>query len=256
MSHLHLLNPNIVKIIYVVLLIFGSVLLPYILMPLLTRHKTEHQRMLIEKVVRYLLLIISFFMILKLYEIDLKVILGAAGIFSVAIGFASQTSASNLISGIFLLLERPFKVGDTIVVGEHRGIVVSLDLLSTRLRTFDNLMVRIPNESLMKSNLTNMTHFPIRRIDIKIPLDFDVELEIVEKELNLIVADIIECLDEPKPIFLVDGMNEHSMIVQFSFWTRIENIMSVKKQVYSQMIRRLNAIGIKISLPKRILVNN
>ncbi|MCB0384698.1 MAG: mechanosensitive ion channel, partial [Bdellovibrionales bacterium] len=87
--------------------------------------------------------------------VDFKVLIGAAGIFSVALGFASQTSASNLISGIFLIVEKPFVVGDTVRIGEKEGFVLSIDLLSTQIRTFDNLMVRIPNETLMKSPIVN-----------------------------------------------------------------------------------------------------
>ena len=79
---------------------------------------------------------------------------GTAGIAGIAIGFASQTSVSNIISGIFLISERPFSVGDQIQVGTTKGIILSIDLLSVKLRTFENQLIRIPNESLIKSGVS------------------------------------------------------------------------------------------------------
>lgn len=252
MEEFYFLGAPITNYIYVLIMILVSSVLPR-LSRLFGGNKTEHQKLMVEKMFRYFFYLITFFISLKLYNINLKVILGAAGIFSVAVGFASQTSASNLISGLFLLMERPFKTGDTIVVGDIKGIVLAMDLLSTRLRTFDNMLVRIPNESLMKSNLVNMTHFPIRRIDIKIPLDFKVDLELVERVLNDITVEIAECLDEPKPIFVVEGIIEHSLIVQFSFWARLENLSSVKKKVYSRMLARLANLNVRISVPQNLI---
>jgi hypothetical protein len=84
--------------------------------------------------------------------LKLGVLPGAAGILTVAIGFASQTSASNLISGLFVIAERPFVVGDIIRVAETTGEVLSVDLLSVKIRTFDNLYVRIPNEGIIREH--------------------------------------------------------------------------------------------------------
>ena len=105
------------------------------------------QRMIVSRVVYYVLL--GLFLLSALHELgfSLSILVGAAGILSVAVGFASQTSASNLISGLFLVAERPFSVGDVITLGATTGEVLSIDLLSVKLRTLDNLYVRIPNET-------------------------------------------------------------------------------------------------------------
>lgn len=100
-----------------------------------------------------------------LYQLGFKLtaLLGAAGIVGIAIGFASQTSVSNIISGIFLISERPFSVGDQIQVGTTKGIILSIELLSVKLRTFENQLVRIPNESLIKER------FDAKGIEIPFP---------------------------------------------------------------------------------------
>ena len=114
---------------------------------------------------------------------DLSVVLGAAGILSVAIGFASQTSTSNLISGLFLMLERPFSIGDVIKVDSTTGEVISIDLLSVKIRTFDNLFVRSPNESMIKTQVTTLTKFPIRRADLQVGIAFKEDIERVKEIL-------------------------------------------------------------------------
>ena len=102
---------------------------------LLKKKFTIHEIQLFRRGIFYGILSLFVFSALNQMGFNLSVLLGAAGIFSVALGFASQTSASNLISGLFLLGERPFSVGDIIRVGATSGEVLSIDLLSVKLRT-------------------------------------------------------------------------------------------------------------------------
>lgn len=132
----------------------------------------SHYRAIVKQVLYYLLLAIFIIMAIHQLGFNLSVLLGAAGILTVAIGFASQTSASNVISGVFLLVERAFSVGDIIKVNDLTGEVLSIDLLSVKLRTFDNLFVRIPNENLMKSTVTTLSRFPIRRYDLQVGIAY------------------------------------------------------------------------------------
>ncbi|MFH1841637.1 MAG: mechanosensitive ion channel domain-containing protein, partial [bacterium] len=144
---------------------------------LVRQRSTVQTAMLIRRIVFYGLLLLVFMLCLNQLGLQLGVLLGAAGILTVAIGFASQTSASNLISGIFLIAERPFVVGDVITVDNTTGEVLSVDLLSVKLRTFDNLYVRIPNETIIKTQVTNLTHFPIRRFDMQIGVAYKEDLD-------------------------------------------------------------------------------
>ena len=106
--------------------------------------------------------------VLSIFDIDLTALLGAAGIAGLTIGVASKNSVGNIISGIFLISEKSFQVGDVVKIKDKTGIVYSIDLLSIKLRTFDNLYVRIPNENIINSDVTTVTRFPIRRMDINI----------------------------------------------------------------------------------------
>ncbi|MCJ7673797.1 MAG: mechanosensitive ion channel, partial [Sedimentisphaerales bacterium] len=121
---------------------------------------TAQTSMLIRKAIFYFGSILIIMTVLYQMEFKLTAILGAAGIAGIAIGFASQTSISNIISGLFLISEKPFAVGDLIQIGDTKGIILSIDLLSVKLRTFDNQYIRIPNETLIKNQVTNVTRFP------------------------------------------------------------------------------------------------
>jgi small-conductance mechanosensitive channel len=184
---------------------------------------------------------------------DLGVLLGAAGILTVALGFASQTSASNVISGLFLLGERPFAVGDIIRVNGTVGEVLSVDLLSVKLRTLDNLFVRIPNETMIKSEVTNIRRFPIRRIDFLIGVAYKEDLRKVH-EVLLDVADRNPfCLEEPAPQILFQGFADSSMNQEFRLWTKTENFFELRNRIPIEIKEAFDEHDIEIPFPHRTL---
>lgn len=196
-------------------------------------------------------LIMALFIASALRELGFKLttLLGAAGILSVAFGFASQTSASNFISGLFLMAEKPFSVGDIIKVGETTGEVLSIDMLSVKLRTFDNRYVRIPNETLLKAETTTLTKFPIRRIDLKIGVAYKEDIKKVYDVLQEVAHNNPLCLEEPKPLFIFEGFGESSQDLQFSVWTRRSNFLELKNSIQMEIKQAFDREGIEIPFP-------
>jgi len=184
---------------------------------------------------------------------DLGVLLGAAGILTVALGFASQTSASNVISGLFLLGERPFAVGDVIRVGGTTGEVLSVDLLSVKLRTFDNLFVRIPNETMIKSEVTNLRRFPIRRVDLQVGVAYKEDLRRVRDVLMEVADRNPICLEEPAPLILFQGYGESSINHQFSVWAATDNYLELRNSIPLEIKEAFDEAGIEIPFPHRTL---
>jgi small-conductance mechanosensitive channel len=186
---------------------------------------------------------------------DLSVLLGAAGVLTVALGFASQTAASNLISGLFLLGERPFVAGDVIKVGETMGEVVNLSLLSMTLRTFDNLAVRIPNEALLKSEITNYTRFPLRRVDIEVPVAYRSDLGHVRRVLDAVAAALPQCLDEPQPLFFVRSFADSAVVLQYSVWAQRDNYLPVATALRQAILEAFRREDIEIPFPQQVVHN-
>lgn len=208
-----------------------------------------HGKVQLRRAVFYGIFILMLFSALRELGFDLSVVLGAAGILSVAIGFASQTSASNLISGIFLMMERPFSIADVIRVGDTTGEVISIDLLSVKLRTFDNLFVRIPNESMIKTQVTTLTKFPIRRADLAIGIAYKEDIEQVQNILAEVAAKNTLCLDEPKPLFILLGFGKSSIDIQFSVWSKRENFLALKNTMYQEIKKSFDKMGVEIPFP-------
>ena len=214
---------------------------------------TTHQAMLLHQGSYYLILGLFILTALNQLGFNLGVLLGAAGIFTVAIGFASQTSASNLISGLFLLGEKPFKIGDIIKVGDTVGEVLSIDLLYVKLRTFDNLFVRIPNETLIKSQVVTLTKFPIRRIDLQIGVAYKENITRVRDVLLEIADKNPLCLEEPTPLFIFTGFGESSLNIQFSVWAKRENFLDLRNSIYEEIKIAFDEHGIEIPFPHRTI---
>jgi small-conductance mechanosensitive channel len=184
---------------------------------------------------------------------SLAPLLGAAGILGVALGFASQTSVSNVISGFFLMGEQPFVVGDVIEVGTTRGFVLSIDMMSVKLRTFDNRFVRIPNESLIKSEVVNLTRFPIRRAEIRLGVAYKEDLGRVRDILLGIARDHPLCLMEPEPVLIFEGYGDSSLNYLFAVWATRENWLTFKTSIQEEIKAVFDAEGIEIPFPHRTL---
>ncbi len=216
-------------------------------------HLSKHQLILLRRVVFYTILMIFIVSALRELGFKLSVLLGAAGILSVAIGFASQTSASNIISGLFLLGERTFTVGDSIKIGSTTGEVLSIDLLSVKLRTFDNLYVRIPNEVVIKSEVTTLSKFPIRRLDLLIGVAYKEDIGTVQETLFEVADNNPLCLEEPSPLLIFQGFGESSIDLQFSVWAQRDNFLALKNNIQMEIKSSFDARGIEIPFPHRVL---
>ena len=209
--------------------------------------------MLIEKFVFYGGAALLLTMILGQMGFQLTALLGAAGIMGVAIGFASQASLSNVISGLFLISEKPMAVGDVITAGNVTGIVLSIDLLSVKLRTFDNRFARIPNEQLLKSELINFSRFPIRRFDINLGVAYKEDIGRVMDVLRDIADKNPFCLDEPEPLILFTNFGNSSLDLMFGVWFHVPDFLALRKSLMREIKERFDAEGIEIPFPHMTL---
>jgi small-conductance mechanosensitive channel len=252
------LSPDVVtKGIRIAVYLVGGFLVVRLLVATVQRvimkKATPQRRMVARKIIVYAGFVIVLMTVLAELGVKLTAILGAAGIVGIAVGFASQTSVSNIISGLFLISEKPFAVGDVIRVGTTTGIIQSIDLLSIKLRTFDNLFVRIPNEKILSSEVTNITRFPIRRMDIMIQVSFREDLDRVRAVLAEVARANRDCLDEPAPVILATELKESGVELLFGLWFSKADFLSLKNSILRDVLERFRAEGIEIPYPRRSL---
>lgn len=203
----------------------------------------------IAKVVRYTLTLLLVVSGLQQLGFQLSALLGAAGVAGIAIGFASQTSLSNIVSGAFLLWEQPFQLGDVVEIDGVTGIVHSIDLLATYLRTFDNRLVRVPNEILVKNRLINITRFPIRRLDLPIGVAYKEDIERVTRILMEVADANPLCLDEPAPLVIFNGFGASSLDFTLAIWFNKSDLLSARNTLLRDVKARFDAEGIEIPFP-------
>jgi small-conductance mechanosensitive channel len=198
---------------------------------------------------------------LKEAGFKLSVFLGAAGILTVALGFASQTSASNLISGMFLIGEGSFEVGDTIQITLIRGHtiegeVISIDLLSVKLLTQDNIYVRLPNEQLIRAPVQNLSKFPIRRVPITLAINFHEDIIKVREVLLSVANQYALVLSDPKPAVTVTAFRESSIELLFAVWCQQENFFKVRDEMQERIRNGFLDNQIEIPVPKMGFVDH
>lgn len=151
---------------------------------------------------------------------SLVTVLGSAGL---AIGLALQGSLSNLAGGVLLLINKPFSIGDYIVVGTLEGTVKNIGVCYTKLNTPDNRLVVLPNGSLSNSNLINVSAEPERRVDMIIPIAYEDDIRSVRKML-LSFAEEQELVLKTKPVEVyTKEFGADSINLVFRFWVRKEN---------------------------------
>lgn len=209
------------------------------------------QKLLFQRLIYYSLATLTVASALNQLGFDLKVLLGAAGVLTVAVGFAAQTSASNLISGFFLMADRPFVIGDTIQVGDITGEVAAMDLLSCRIRTFDNKLVRIPNETMVKSNIQNLSHFPIRRIDLNVVIGYESDIDDAREALFRAADRNPLVLDEPRPVFIFQSFAGDGAQVQLQAWALRQNLTEAQNALFEAAKDELQAAGLAFAPPAR-----
>ena len=215
----------------------------------MAQRTSRHHTVMVRRLVFYVIVVLFFVAALREAGFSLDVVLGAAGILTVAIGFASQTSASNMISGLFLLVEKPFEIGDFIEVDATIGEVVGIDMLSVKLRTPDNLYVRIPNETLIKTRVVNRSRFPIRRLDLTVGIAYAEDVERVESLFLTLAEKNPVCLEEPKPFTLVPAFGPSSVDLQFSYWVPKEKVLEGRSGMMVAIKKTLDREGIEIPFP-------
>ena len=235
------------RVALVVLVLFAALkVVAYLVGRLVERRFSRQSMMITRKIVTYLGSVVIVLVVLAQMGISLTGLLGAFGIAGVAIGFAAQTSVSNIISGVFLISEKSFELGDLVRVGDNTGVVLSIDLLSIKIRTLDNQFIRIPNETLIKSEVTTITRYPIRRMNFEFTVAYGTDLPALQQALLEVVERIPQCLDEPQPLYLIKQFGPRGVDILLGVWFAKEDFIEVKNGVHERIKERFEQDGIEV----------
>lgn len=213
--------------------------------------KASPQKMMIlKRLLSYTFYVVVVMYVLSLFGVKFSAIWGAAGIAGVAIGFAAQTSVSNIISGIFIVAEKTMKTGDLITVGNETGIVDVIGLLSVQIHTLDNQLIRIPNSTIINSNMINTSYFPKRRLCIGVSVSYDTDMEYALETLKKVPALCKSVIKDPEPAVWFDKFGESGINLTLAVWFKSEDFLKAKNEVFIAIKKVFDEAKIEIPYNK------
>ena len=177
-------------------------------------------------------------------------ILGAAGL---AIGLALQGSLANFAAGFLMIMFRPFKVGDFIEGAGVAGVVESIQIFTTTMKTGDNKTIIIPNAKLSGDNIVNYSAKPTRRVDMTVGVAYDADLSVVRDVLKDIISKESRIHSDPEPLIAVAELADSSVNFVVRVWTDTGDYWAVKFAMNETIKNRFDAEGIGIPFPQRDL---
>jgi small conductance mechanosensitive channel len=200
---------------------------------------------------RRLVLFIGLFVGLSALEVNIGPVLAVIGAAGFVIAFALQNSLSNFASGILMLIYRPFDTGDMINVAGTLGKVESMNLLSTQLRTPDNQLVIVPNNSVWGDVITNITGITQRRVDMVFGIGYNDDIDKTQRILEEIVNGHELVLKEPAAIVKLHELADSSVNFICRPWVKPENYWDVYWDITREVKRRFDAEDVSIPFPQR-----
>ncbi len=208
----------------------------------------------INTVVTYLIVGYGFVIAIGAAGVDLSEFGLMAGALGVGIGFGLQGIVANFIAGLVLAFERPIQVGDEIQMSTQMGVVLSIGVRSTTIRTYDGSEVIIPNSDLITKEVINWTLTDRKkRRDIIVTVAYGSNPEEVLELIRKVANEHPDVLKIPAPWALFDGFGDSSLNFRIRIWTLMDNGMTVRSAVAVKIYAALKDAGIVIPFPQHDL---
>lgn len=210
-------------------------------------------------VFRFLILVIGIFITLEImgFSSFLWKFIGSLGVAGVIAGVALKDLVSSIFSGMLIGIDKAFKVGDYITIGNHSGTVLDIGLLTTKMTTDDGKKVFIPNQVIFNAPFYNITASPQRRIILNFEIPADEDINIAKAGILEIVQNIEE-LDRPENVDVVyTDLKQGAFNLQVRFWMKVgSNMLLVKNEVLTKIKDRFDADGVQLVTPTSIQISN
>ena len=243
---------DLIVVFFVIILgVFVGKALSLYLSRYLKKRMTRDHIKIVTKSIYFVIFFIALLIILPIIGIDASSIALAGGIFAIVIGFATQSIFGNLVSGIFLIFERPIKLGDVVNIDGTVGQVEDIRIISTTLRTFDGYFIRIPNMTVFNGKITNFFVNKVRRFEYVVGIRYKDD---ADKALKIIKSTIERnpfALKYPEPVIFVDQLGNSSVDITIKIWAPFTEWYDVRKDLLWKIKTDLEKNGIVVPFPQR-----
>jgi len=211
---------------------------------------------LLQKILKAVVIILGFIFIFDSWDIDISPLLATAGIAGIAIGFAVRDSLANILGGIQLVIDKTFKVGDKVQIESgEMGVILDIGLRSTKLKTYDNEVIYIPNGQLANAKVKNFT---VPDLSVRVNVEFGVEYGSDSERVKQVVIEAVKevegVLEEPAPVVQFLKMSDFSLDHVVRVWVKeYTEAYDMKLTVTDVVYNALNQAGVGIPFPTRTI---
>lgn len=202
------------------------------------------------KIVKYSFLGLAFIIVADQIGIKIVTLISTLGVAGIALGLAAQQTLANSISGIIILISKPFRENDLVELEGTFGLVKQITLRSTTVITLDNLLVDIPNQKIIESKIINHTSNEHIRVRIPVGIAYKEDIPTAQRVLLTIVHDDARCLKSPKPEVVVTQIAESSINLELMVWIKNpRNEVQIGYDLRKKVKLALDEAGIQIPFP-------
>ncbi|WP_407356730.1 mechanosensitive ion channel family protein [Methanolobus sp. WCC5] len=250
------LSDPLLQVITVIIILFlavviGKAMTIYLQRSLKDKMDKEHLNILLKAIYYGIIVVAITGFIFPLLDIDTSGLLVAGGVVGIILGFASQSIVGNLISGVFLMLERPIKIGDTVNINNNIGFVEDIHLISTIIRTFDGLYMRLPNETVFTTSITNYVANLGRRFEYVVGIRYEDDADKAISIINDLIEEQPYALVNPAPSVFVDTLGDNAVNIIVRVWAPATEWYDTKMKLLWIIKKTLEDNGIEIAFPQR-----
>jgi len=245
-----ILDLIIVICVFIVAIFIAKTLSLYLRRSLKDKFRADKLEIL-TKVIYYGIIGVAVIIAFPILGINPSGLLVAGGIAGIIIGFASQSIVGNLISGLFLMIERPIKMGNAVQIGEYSGMVEDIRIISTTLRTWDGLYVRIPNEKVFSNSITNYVANVARRFGYVVGIRYSDDADQAISIMKRLIEEHPLALKNPPPQLFVDNLGDNAVNITVRMWAPVSEWYGLRMEMLWKIKKTLEENGIEIAFPQR-----
>ena len=220
--------------------------------------KSETVNTFICKIINVVIWVCSIFIIIKKLGYDLTGLVAGLGIGSVIISLAAQDTVKSLLSGVVIFTDRPFEIGDWVEIGQFQGTVVDITFRSTRVKSYDNTIITIPNSVVTSEYIKNWNKLKSRRFDCILTLSMETSVEKIKKvvgQIKLVLKEHPKVKEDTVEVFFNQVSTYSNDIKIFLYVNEINYIKfsKIKEELYCSLLEVLEKENIELAYPTQTI---
>lgn len=210
---------------------------------------------IIRRTVLGVIWVIGIMMALHNVGVDVAALIAGLGIGGLAFALAAQDTIKNIFGGVTIYTDRPFRIGDRIVVDGKDGVVEDIGIRSTRLRTLERRLITIPNYKIVEASVENISDEPMRRVLSVLGLTYDTTPNKMNQAIEILksLPTLINEMDEELYVAFTK-FSDYSLDITFIYWIKKgENILGTMSNVNLKTLELFNKAGLDFAYPTQTI---